>query len=288
MLGLSFEEAGALLLLLCSSRLRTPVGTLPCDDSSLARLAGMDQSTWQRVRPAVCARFEARDGVLVCPVIQEEVRAEERYHATRVRAGKMRGKLQVTSRSASGDLKVTSRSSQGDLAAIGESEGKSVAADSKKSPQTPKESVLFPLNEEPVVDEKTNLRQHKNVFESRILELYALYPKKVDRGHALKAIRKALTKATFEQLSEAVKLFARACATKDMQFVPGPAPWFNGERWLDQHIPQAPHSAPLPFGELPPPKKRLSDLTPEQQEEMLGDAPDEAEGSPNGSGPIPT
>lgn len=64
-------------------------------------------------------------------------------------------------------------------------------------------------------------------------ELYSLYPKKVGRGDAVKAIRKALAKVPFNVLREAVSAYAQARTGQDPQFTPHPATWFNQERWND-------------------------------------------------------
>lgn len=67
-----------------------------------------------------------------------------------------------------------------------------------------------------------------------VLSIYNLYPKKVDRGHAFKAIASALKKTTVEILEAAVKKYAESVVGKDLQYIPNPATWFNGERWLDE------------------------------------------------------
>lgn len=70
--------------------------------------------------------------------------------------------------------------------------------------------------------------------------LYAAYPRKVDKGHAMRAIRAALKKAPFDQLLQAVQAYAtdsagRIAAGKlKKELIPYPATWFNGERWKDQ------------------------------------------------------
>lgn len=63
--------------------------------------------------------------------------------------------------------------------------------------------------------------------------LYQAYPKKVDRGHALNMIAKALKLAPFEQLIESVEAYAECVAGSDMKYVPNPGTWFNGRRWED-------------------------------------------------------
>ena len=63
--------------------------------------------------------------------------------------------------------------------------------------------------------------------------IYAAYPRKVAKGNAVKAIKKALTLTTPEELLSAVKAYALTRVGEDPQFTPHPASWFNGQRWLD-------------------------------------------------------
>jgi len=66
--------------------------------------------------------------------------------------------------------------------------------------------------------------------------IYALYPRKVARASALGAIGRALRRHSADTLTAAVTAYAAAVAEyseAERQFVPHPASWFNGERFLD-------------------------------------------------------
>lgn len=63
---------------------------------------------------------------------------------------------------------------------------------------------------------------------------YSAYPRHVGRGQAAKAYRAALRKADAATLLAGAQRAARQYAGKDPEFVPYPATWLNGERWLDQ------------------------------------------------------
>lgn len=62
--------------------------------------------------------------------------------------------------------------------------------------------------------------------------IYKIYPLKVSKGDAIKAIRKALARVPFEELRVKTEAFARA-RNGDLGFCPNPATWFNGERYND-------------------------------------------------------
>lgn len=70
-------------------------------------------------------------------------------------------------------------------------------------------------------------------IEEQAVALYRAYPRKVARGAAIKAIKRALRKEEFEVLMEAVTEYAAAREGQDRQYTPYPATWFNQERWED-------------------------------------------------------
>jgi hypothetical protein len=78
------------------------------------------------------------------------------------------------------------------------------------------------------------LKEEKKVLESQIETIYQAYPKKKDKGHAIKSIRSSLDKCSYDKLLDHVKKYAQSVVGKDPQFIPYPATWFNGLRWEDQ------------------------------------------------------
>ena len=70
-------------------------------------------------------------------------------------------------------------------------------------------------------------------LEEQAIALYKSYPRKVARGAAVRAIKKALQKESFEVLMEAVEAYSKARNGQDRQYTPYPATWFNQERWDD-------------------------------------------------------
>jgi hypothetical protein len=76
--------------------------------------------------------------------------------------------------------------------------------------------------------------------DSDAAEIYELYPLKVGRASAIKAIKKALTKATKAQLLEAVADYAKIRGKAP--YTPHASTWFNQERWLDDRATWDPNS----------------------------------------------
>lgn len=60
------------------------------------------------------------------------------------------------------------------------------------------------------------------------------YPRRVSRGHAEKALRKALKSDSFDSIMDGLRLFTQAVEGKDKAFIPHAATWLNGERWKDR------------------------------------------------------
>ena len=72
--------------------------------------------------------------------------------------------------------------------------------------------------------------------DEQAMALYKAYPRKVARGAALKAIRKALLSKDsigFDALMDAVQEYAKAKEGQERQYIPHPSTWFNQERWDD-------------------------------------------------------
>ena len=74
----------------------------------------------------------------------------------------------------------------------------------------------------------------KESTDNQIINIYNAYPRKKGKGQAVKAIASALKKISFEDLLLKVEKFAIDSKNKDPQYIPHPATWFNGERWLDE------------------------------------------------------
>jgi hypothetical protein len=77
-----------------------------------------------------------------------------------------------------------------------------------------------------------NTSEHSKAKHSKAEEIYRAFPLKVGKPAALRAIAKALSKTSFDNLLAKTKAFAEA-RNGDMEFCPHPATWFNGERYND-------------------------------------------------------
>ena len=65
-------------------------------------------------------------------------------------------------------------------------------------------------------------------------EFWELYPRKTAKGHARKAYKNALKRATHEEIIAGVKNYRREMAGKEAEFLKHPATWLNADCWLDE------------------------------------------------------
>jgi uncharacterized protein YdaU (DUF1376 family) len=99
-------------------------------------------------------------------------------------------------------------------------------------PQTMHKQCLPKPNPKP--KKSTNV----DYTDDQCLQIYQAYPKKVAKQEAFRAIAKALKKLPFDELLAKVKEYAAGTAGLNLQYIPNPATWFNGERWNDETPPQ--------------------------------------------------
>lgn len=67
--------------------------------------------------------------------------------------------------------------------------------------------------------------------------LYLIYPRKVKKKAAFRAIEKALKEVPFSQLVEAVTAYREVCnRCSKREFIPYPATWFNSGQWDDDPV----------------------------------------------------
>lgn len=73
---------------------------------------------------------------------------------------------------------------------------------------------------------------------------YAVYPRKIDKGHARTAFKAARKKASLETLMAAATQFATHSKGTEPKFLAYPATWLKGERWEDEAPQQTVVSGP--------------------------------------------
>ena len=65
-------------------------------------------------------------------------------------------------------------------------------------------------------------------------DLWSMYPKKVGKGQARKALASALSKTSAEKIQQSLALFVESQKDQNKKFMPHLSTWLNGERWDDE------------------------------------------------------
>jgi predicted transcriptional regulator len=65
-------------------------------------------------------------------------------------------------------------------------------------------------------------------------DLWSIYPKKVGKGQARKALASALSKTSAEKIQQSLADFVESQQDQDKKFMPHLATWLTGERWDDE------------------------------------------------------
>jgi hypothetical protein len=88
----------------------------------------------------------------------------------------------------------------------------------------------------------------ENRNRNRFDDFWQAYPRRQAKGDALKAWKKAAKTNNQQMIIDAAKQYGESYAG-DPQFIPLPATWLNGQRWLDEK-PKPKQSGPIPMMDL--------------------------------------
>jgi biotin operon repressor len=85
-----------------------------------------------------------------------------------------------------------------------------------------------------------NLKNNERIYsdyETEFESFWSNYPKKVDKGAAIRAFKKALKTSPASEVIEGAKRYAEDPNLPDKQFVKNPATWLNAEAWNNGPLP---------------------------------------------------
>jgi hypothetical protein len=86
---------------------------------------------------------------------------------------------------------------------------------------------------EPNTTSKEVVLTRDNPNEKLFDHFWEIWPKRVGKADARKAWAKALKKTDAQEIISAATVYAASPFRPEMQFIPMPATWLNGERWSD-------------------------------------------------------
>lgn len=86
---------------------------------------------------------------------------------------------------------------------------------------------------------KNNLKNNERIYsDSEFDSFWNHYPKKVDKGAALRAFKRAVKKQDPETVIAGAKAYAEDPNLPEKQFIKNPATWLNAEAWNNGPLPK--------------------------------------------------
>lgn len=97
-----------------------------------------------------------------------------------------------------------------------------------------------PLAENPPLKKTINKNTiDKNIEREQFDEFWNLYPKKIDKTQAIRQFRRALQRATFEDILAGLIRFANdPNLPEEKRFIKNPATWLNNDGWAEGPLPE--------------------------------------------------
>jgi hypothetical protein len=238
---ISGDEFRAAVLLWCTAWHQIPAGSLPDDNSQLAKFAGYGRviKEWNKVKEGALHGFvKCSDGRLYHSVICEK--------ATEAWAGKNAGKVQ---KAADRERKRLKRLSEPKKLSSGNAakSGGIPSENALRGEERIGEDISIPPEHVRRTRRRNSLNGHKAAFEL----FYRAYPKKKARGDAEKAYERALNAATEDQILVGATRYAEERKGQDPQYTKLAATWLNKKCWLDEpgQRPQSDLPIDLPWEE---------------------------------------
>ena len=88
------------------------------------------------------------------------------------------------------------------------------------------------------ITKNTNIKNNERTYsDSEFESFWSNYPKKVDKGAAVRAFKKALKTSPAVEIIEGAKGYAEDPNLPDKQFIKHPATWLNAEAWNNGPLP---------------------------------------------------
>lgn len=100
-----------------------------------------------------------------------------------------------------------------------------------------------PVSPQPV--DKNQLNEPVKYIRDEFAEFWEAYPRRVSRGAAERAWKKALKRCQAQTIIDGATRYANERDGQDQQFTKHPATWLNGDCWADEAQTQTPHATGL-------------------------------------------
>jgi biotin operon repressor len=89
------------------------------------------------------------------------------------------------------------------------------------------------------ITKNTNIKNNERIYsDSQFEEFWNYYPKKVDKGAALRAFKKAAKNEDVALVIDGAKRYAEDANLPEKQYIKNPATWLNAEAWNNGPLPK--------------------------------------------------
>ncbi len=209
---LSTEEFGAYCLILFATW-RNNGRPFPDEDARLARIARMSKGRWTgRIRDVIAKFFDLSDGVWR----QKRLEKEWNYCAEKAAISRENG--------AHGGRP------------------KSLKDNESENPagflQEPALTLTHTPLESPNGLSRSSAAKRARELESEFEKIWPLFPKRKDKGHALKAFIAARKSTSLDLIEAGINRFRHESEGIETQYIAYPGSWLNGKGWLDEETAQ--------------------------------------------------
>jgi hypothetical protein len=95
-----------------------------------------------------------------------------------------------------------------------------------------------PTTKNTITKEEQNKNNERTYNDSEFDSFWNHYPKKVDKGAAVRAFRKAIKNTDVKEIIDGAIRYALDVNLPDKQFIKNPATWLNAESWNNGPLPE--------------------------------------------------
>jgi hypothetical protein len=95
-----------------------------------------------------------------------------------------------------------------------------------------------PLHKKTITKNKITKNNERIYSDSEFDSFWSLYPKKVDKGAAVRAFRRAIKNNDVALVIQGAKRYAEDPNLPEKQYIKNPATWLNAEAWNNPALPK--------------------------------------------------
>jgi DNA-binding transcriptional MocR family regulator len=110
-------------------------------------------------------------------------------------------------------------------------------SDPTEIPLSENSTTVNPTTKNTITKEEQIKNNERTYSDSQFEEFWNHYPKKVDKGAAIRAFRKALKTHPARDVIEGAQRYAEDSNLPDKQYIKNPATWLNAEAWNNGPLP---------------------------------------------------